>query len=510
MKKHSCCLKIMSVITAVAITVSVNVFTLSASAAEISVGSPNCISYNQDFYNTNSELCNTLANGMENLQSEIDIEKYKLSINDVKSAMRTVSETSPELFYVSKTTYSLAVGTSVAKVIPKYTYSVSQIYEMREQLNEKTDEILSKIDSSMTDFQKAVTIHDEIILNCEYSDTPENGYLRTSVYDCLVNGYANCQGYASSLSYLLEKVGINSEIVESAQMNHMWNLVEIDGSYYHVDPTFDDPTPDRFGFVSHKYFLLSDNAIKNSPDISVHYGFKTTNTCNSTVFDNSYYRTLNTKFCYINKKLYAADNNYGSDLSKSIVTFEPESNYAEPAAVISDKWYTNAGLSYWQDSFISTAEYDGKLYFNLNNSICRYNNENGTVTRVTDKIDISDYTYIFGFKTDKSGKFYADVKKSPLNDNNIIILNMLAENKQEELDIGLGNGDILILPVFLPGDVNNDGVVSVLDVTLLQMICTNSVEPTEQQQLAADYNNDGKIDVNDATALQIYLSTQSV
>ena len=41
------------------------------------------------------------------------------------------------------------------------------------------------------------------------------------------------------------------------------------------------------------------------------------------------------------------------------------------------------------------------------------------------------------------------------------------------------------------------------------MICTHSVEPTSNQQLAADYNNDGKIDVNDATALQIYLTSQN-
>lgn len=509
MKKHSIFAKALSVFTVAAILSSLCLFSVSASVEEISVGSPNYISYNKDFYNANTELCNTLAQGMENLQNEIDIEKYQLSINDVKSAMRTVSETSPELFYVSKTTYSLAIGTCVARVMPKYTYTNAQVKTMREKLDKRTTEILTKIDPDMTDFQKAVTIHDEIILNCEYSNVPDSGNLRTSVYDCLVNGYANCQGYASSLSYLLEKVGINSEIVESTQMNHIWNLVEIDGSYYHVDATFDDPTPNRLGFVSHKYFLLSDSAIKTSSDISVHYGFKTSNPCSSTLFDNSYYRTLNTKFNYVNGRFYAADNNYNSDFSKCIITFDPESGYCEPVATISDKWYTNADLSYWHDSFISTAEYNGKLYFNLNNTICRYNNEDGTVTRVTDKINTSDYTYIFGIKVDDNGNFLADVKKSPMDNANIVKIALLPESKQEKLDIGLGKGDALVIPEFLLGDINEDGSLSVLDVTLLQMICTHSVEPTSNQQLAADYNNDGKIDVNDATALQIYLTSQN-
>ena len=511
MKKHSIFAKALSVFTVAAILSSLCLFSVSASAEEISVGSPNYISYNKDFYNANTELCNTLVQGMENLQNEIDIEKYQLSINDVKSAMRTVSETSPELFYVSKTTYSLAIGTCVARVMPKYTYTNAQVKTMREKLDKRTTEILSKIDPDMTDFQKAVTIHDEIVLNCEYSNSPDAQYTRTSVYDCIVNGYANCQGYTSSMSYLLEKVGINSEIVESSQMNHIWNLAEIGGNYYHIDATFDDPTPDRYGFVSHKYFLLSDSAIKTSSDISVHYGFKTNNSCTDTAYDNSYYKNLNTKFCYSNNLFYAADNSNSGKNSKKLVAFNPETGYAEPVADISDKWYTNGGLSYWHDSFVSTDEYNGNIYFNLNNFVCKYNTANGTVTQVTNKINTSNYAYIYGMKVDNDGNFLADVKKSPLDDANIIKLNVLPENKQEKLDIGFGkvNTDLLIPPKFLLGDINEDGNLSILDVTLLQMICTNSLDAKESQKLAADYNADGQIDVNDATALQIYISKNS-
>lgn len=511
MKKHSRLYKMLSVFSALVITAPMFVISVSASVNDSSVGNPNYISYNQDFYNSNSELCNTLIDSMENLNSEIDVEKYQLSINDIKKAMRTVSEISPDLFYVSKTTYGLAIGSCVARVIPTYIYSNEQIVQMRSELESKTNEILAKIQPNMTDFQKAAIIHDEIVLSCEYSNSPDAQYTRTSVYDCIVNGYANCQGYTSSMSYLLEKVGINSEIVESSQMNHIWNLAEIDGNYYHIDATFDDPTPDRYGFVSHKYFLLSDSAIKTSSDISVHYGFKTNNSCTGTAYDNSYYKNLNTKFCYSNNLFYAADNSNSGKNSKKLVAFNPETGYAEPVADISDKWYTNGGLSYWHDSFVSTDEYNGNIYFNLNNFVCKYNTANGTVTQVTNKINTSNYVYIYGMKVDNDGNFLADVKKSPLDDANIIKLNVLPENKQEKLDIGFGkvNTDLLIPPKFLLGDINEDGNLSILDVTLLQMICTNSLDAKESQKLAADYNADGQIDVNDATALQIYISKKS-
>ena len=100
MKKHSRLYKMLSVFSALAITAPMFVISASASVNDSSVGNPNYISYNQDFYNSNSELCNTLIDSMENLNSEIDVEKYQLSINDIKKAMRTVSEISPDLFYV--------------------------------------------------------------------------------------------------------------------------------------------------------------------------------------------------------------------------------------------------------------------------------------------------------------------------------------------------------------------------------------------------------------------------
>ena len=44
----------------------------------------------------------------------------------------------------------------------------------------------------------------------------------------------------------------------------MWNIVEIDGKYYHVDVTWDDPTWDVPGLVLHENFLCSTQEIVNS------------------------------------------------------------------------------------------------------------------------------------------------------------------------------------------------------------------------------------------------------
>ena len=53
---------------------------------------------------------------------------------------------------------------------------------------------------------------------------------------------------------LLDRVGISSIMVTSYDMNHAWNLVNIDNEWYHVDTTWDDPVG-YSGATRHTYFL---------------------------------------------------------------------------------------------------------------------------------------------------------------------------------------------------------------------------------------------------------------
>lgn len=57
------------------------------------------------------------------------------------------------------------------------------------------------------------------------------------------------------------KLGISCLVVSSDPISHAWNLIEIGGQYYHVDVTWDDPTWDVIGRVTHNNFLLSDTGI---------------------------------------------------------------------------------------------------------------------------------------------------------------------------------------------------------------------------------------------------------
>ncbi|MDE7433438.1 MAG: leucine-rich repeat protein [Lachnospiraceae bacterium] len=138
---------------------------------------------------------------------------------------------------------------------------------------ERLDEVLSTVKSNMSDVEKVLAIHDWIVKKCQYDydnyiqDTiPYISYFKEGV---LRRGIAVCNGYANAMKFLLEKVGIESYIVSSYDMEHAWNIVKVDGKWYHVDATWDDPVGEKDDYVIHTYFLKSDDEIKKLN----HYGW---------------------------------------------------------------------------------------------------------------------------------------------------------------------------------------------------------------------------------------------
>nr|MDD6335600.1 hypothetical protein [bacterium] len=64
----------------------------------------------------------------------------------------------------------------------------------------------------------------------------------TDCYGLLVNGTAVCYGFTDTLRFLLLQCGIESDKLLGQTVKgeaHGWNLVEIDGEYYHLDPTWE-------------------------------------------------------------------------------------------------------------------------------------------------------------------------------------------------------------------------------------------------------------------------------
>ena len=122
-----------------------------------------------------------------------------------------------------------------------------------------------------------------------------------------MSGVGVCQSYAFSYMYILNELGIEAHFVPSNSMNHAWNVVRINGKFYHVDCTYDDPLADRFGLASHDYFLLSDNAITQK----LHSGWDANGiTCTSNLYDNAYWIGIESPIVPLSSDSYYVNGNY--------------------------------------------------------------------------------------------------------------------------------------------------------------------------------------------------------
>ncbi len=202
-------------------------------------------------------LLDTLYGGLNAGEAEIGLAQYALDADLLRDAMQEIVNGSPELFFVSsKYTYSHLYGT-VVSLKPRYLFEGEELENAKREYEEMLNGILLLADPSASPLEKVLFVNDYLCLNFSYDE--ETGWF--DAYHFLKDGKGVCQSYTLTASALLQRLGIETTYAQSASMNHIWNLVCLDGTWYHLDITWNDPTPDVFGKASHRNFLLNDEDI---------------------------------------------------------------------------------------------------------------------------------------------------------------------------------------------------------------------------------------------------------
>lgn len=134
--------------------------------------------------------------------------------------------------------------------------------------------VKNNMSQSDDDYTKVKKIHDYIVDNTTYesnSETTPNGHSVYDVTGALLDKIAVCDGYSKAFHELAIKSGLESKRVSGDAWNdaysgpHAWNIVKVNGKWYHVDTTWDDPlTPDGRPVKTYDYFLKSDDYMAKS------------------------------------------------------------------------------------------------------------------------------------------------------------------------------------------------------------------------------------------------------
>lgn len=238
--------------------------------------SPNIYGYTPKFYQLNSDeqtAYDEIVKGMILLKDEIPL-SVNLTEKQFLKVYHAVMTTMEQQFYAPIREYTLVSVESTGFIFsmkPVYGFSADELDSVSKTMSVKADEIMSSISADMSDVDIIKLFHDTIILNCDYSSESINS---GNAYGALIEGNALCEGYSRAMSYLCLKAGIPCEIVTGTAdgVPHMWNMVELDGKWYNIDLTWDDPVfnPPVSDYISYSFFNVTDSQIQktHTPDNS--------------------------------------------------------------------------------------------------------------------------------------------------------------------------------------------------------------------------------------------------
>lgn len=201
------------------------------------------------------------------LDSYIDLTAYDASYEEVESIKREAANKEPALmYYIYSIEYRYETADGKRVKVPIGLRNSSLTDETRSLIyayRKKCDQIVAGMDPSWSDFEKILYIHDWLCSNntciSHVKSDPMHAW-EHSVIGPILKGNSVCQGYSYAFLALMNRCGIKCYIVVGFSINHMWNLVELNGRLYHLD-IMNDSKKDNgnaIGACSHSYFLKSD------------------------------------------------------------------------------------------------------------------------------------------------------------------------------------------------------------------------------------------------------------
>ncbi|CAM3318394.1 hypothetical protein HP548_12335 [Paenibacillus taichungensis] len=227
--------------------------TLLSSVASADIETVKIHSYDQ--------LTGVLHEALQSHTKEIHFDLYDSTENIEKKILDAADKVNYYGDYISQTRNMfywswLTFGPNLSKIEFRITYFETP--EQTQYVDQVVNETISSIiKPGMDDFTKEKVIHDWIVNRLSY----DYGLIEQSAFAGIVPPYKTvCQGYSLLANNMLSKAGIENKIVYGWNEGsaHSWNLVKLDGHWYHLDVTWND------NGNSYDYYNLTDDQISST------------------------------------------------------------------------------------------------------------------------------------------------------------------------------------------------------------------------------------------------------
>ena len=202
-------------------------------------------------------VANAVKNHTETAE-KVNIKDLNLDKNLVLSTLADLNARVEGGEAISKLSCYYSRDTGLAVAIGLEYCTAQDVAAMQVKLDQLVDQANTLC---QTDLEKVFYVHEWLVQNIAY----DREHLSDDVQDdhnlrgALLEGTAVCDGYAKTYALTLRKLGITGVLVTSKDIGHAWNMVELDGNWYQVDCTWDDPVDgsDQLGYCMHKHLLCT-------------------------------------------------------------------------------------------------------------------------------------------------------------------------------------------------------------------------------------------------------------
>ena len=176
----------------------------------------------------------------------VQAEEILISTTDAEVLPRVyqcVINDHPEFFYLNGYTYTQYTRNEEVQYITfsgRYIYDATEVARRQKVIDAEVEKRVGAL-TGYDEYETVKLVYEDLILSTDYSmDSADN----QNICSVFLDKRSVCNGYAKAAQYLLNDLGISCIIVNGTTNgdSHAWNIVEVDGAYYHMDTTWGDPS----------------------------------------------------------------------------------------------------------------------------------------------------------------------------------------------------------------------------------------------------------------------------
>lgn len=190
-----------------------------------------------------------------------DFASSGLSFNEANAVFWCIRNDYPEYYWLYYG-YSYT-STSIQLCIGSDYYTPAARSQTEQAIAATLQEYVQATAGITDEYEKLRVVHDKIITDIEYKyeapNRPESALWAHSIAGAFDSHKgAVCEGYAKALQYVLNELGMETIYMTGLGngASHAWNGVKIDGSYFYVDPTWDDAGEGNYDGIRYGYFCI--------------------------------------------------------------------------------------------------------------------------------------------------------------------------------------------------------------------------------------------------------------